>query len=238
MHSLDDDSRPAIHAAGLNHFYGNGSERMHVLKDICLDVQRGEFVALAGPSGCGKSTLLTLVGGLKSVQDGVLDVLGYRLNGCSPVLLNRLRSKIGMVFQSHHLMEFLTAMQNVQVATEAVIDCSYRAREQRCLELLASVGLRDKANQYPSMLSGGQKQRVAFARALACAPELIVADEPTAALDGKTGREVVMTLRSVAKERSISIVMATHDPRVMEMADRVIAIEDGRLVPHSSAGFR
>jgi len=233
MHFLDTKIQSSVHAAGLNHFYGNGSERMHVLKDICLDVQRGEFIALAGPSGCGKSTLLTLIGGLKSVQDGVLDVLGCSLNGCSPVLLNRLRSRIGMVFQAHHLMEFLTAMQNVQVATEAVIDRSYRARVQRSLELLASVGLRDKANHFPSMLSGGQKQRVAFARALACDPELIVADEPTAALDGKTGREVVTTLRSVAKERAISIVMATHDPRVMEMADRVIGIADGRLVSHS-----
>ena len=120
--------------------------------------------------------------------------------------------------------------QNVQVATEAVIDRSYRARELRCLELLASVGLRDRADHYPSMLSGGQKQRVAFARALACNPQLIVADEPTAALDAQTGRDVVSILRSVAKERSISIVMATHDPRVMEMADRVIAIDDGRLV--------
>ncbi len=230
MSSLTAASNLSVRAVGLNHYYGDGSERMHVLKDICLEVRYGEFVTLAGPSGCGKSTLLTLIGGLKSVQQGSLDVLGCSLNGCSSTLLNGLRTKIGMVFQSHHLMEFLTAKQNVQVATEAVIDRSYRARELRCLELLASVGLRDRADHYPSMLSGGQKQRVAFARALACNPQLIVADEPTAALDAQTGRDVVSILRSVAKERSISIVMATHDPRVMEMADRVIAIDDGRLV--------
>ena len=233
MNSVNDLANPSVLAVGLNHFYGDGPERMHVLKDICFEVQPGEFVTLAGPSGCGKSTLLTLIGGLKSVQAGSLDVLGCPLKGCSPSLLNGLRTKIGMIFQSHHLMEFLTANQNVQVATEAVIERSFRARELRCLELLASVGLKDRANHYPSMLSGGQKQRVAFARALACNPQLIVADEPTAALDAKTGRDVVAILRSIAKERSISIVMATHDPRVMDMADRVIGIDDGRLLAPS-----
>ena len=219
-----------IFAEGLNHYYGDGSDSIHVLKDISLEVKRGEFVALAGTSGCGKSTLLTLAGGLKSVQVGRLDILGHALQGCSLHTLNIVRNSLGMVFQSHHLMEFLTATQNIQVAMEAAVTHSYSMRKRISLELLDSVGLRGKENNYPSMLSGGQKQRVAFARALAGSPELILADEPTAALDVKTGRKVIETLRTIAKAKTITIFMATHDPKVMDMADRVIRIDDGRII--------
>ena len=227
--SLGPKSEFAIFADRLNHFYGDGSGGIHVLKDICLKVERSEFVALAGPSGCGKSTLLTLTGGLRTVQKGKLDVLGYSLKDCTTNTLTRLRLKLGMVFQSHHLMEFLTATQNIQVAMEALIDQPFLIRQRLCKDLLSSVGLAGMENSFPSMLSGGQKQRVAFARALASNPDLIIADEPTAALDGTTGRQVIQTLRSIAKDRSITIFMATHDPRVMEMADRVVEIEDGRI---------
>lgn len=127
-------------------------------------------------------------------------------------------------------MEFLTAKQNVQVATEAVVKATFREREEMSLGLLASVGLAEKANSYPSMLSGGQKQRVSFARALACQPGLVLADEPTASLDRQSGHDVVSILRGIAKERSIAVVMATHDSRVIDFADRVIEIDDGVIV--------
>jgi putative ABC transport system ATP-binding protein len=230
IEKLDQTKELALKAKDLNHYYGDASSSIHVLKDICLELKKGEFVALAGPSGCGKSTLLTLAGGLRSVQIGTLEILGYSLNGCSLRTLDILRLKMGMVFQSHHLMEFLTAKQNVQVAMEALIDTSFTTRKLLSLELLKAVGLQGKENSYPSMLSGGQKQRVAFARALAGSPELILADEPTASLDSRTGRQVLDTLRSIAKDNLITVFMATHDPKVMKMADRVVYIDDGRIV--------
>lgn len=220
----------AIEAHDLCHLYQSGGMATSVLKNVCFSIASGEFVSLVGPSGCGKTTLLTLIGGLKPTQTGSLRVLGRELRGCSNREMLRLRSEIGIVFQAHHLMPFLTALQNVQVAMEVKLDLTYRERVRRATELLADLGLESKAHFYPSMLSGGQKQRVAFARAMACDPRLILADEPTASLDRATGRDVVLTMQSRAREHGIAVLMATHDSRVIDMADRVIKIDDGQII--------
>ncbi|QPN62074.1 ABC transporter ATP-binding protein [Synechococcus sp. CBW1004] len=220
----------AIIANDLSHVYQAGDLATSVLKNVCFSVAAGEFVSLVGPSGCGKTTLLTLIGGLKPTQSGSLRVLGRELRGCSNQELLRLRSEIGIVFQAHHLMPFLTALQNVQVAMEVTLRHTHKERSRRATELLADLGLESKIHSYPSMLSGGQKQRVAFARAMACEPKLILADEPTASLDRATGRDVVLTMQSRAREHGIAVLMATHDPRVIDMADRVIKIDDGQIV--------
>jgi putative ABC transport system ATP-binding protein len=189
----------AIIANDLSHVYQAGDLATSVLKNVCFSVAAGEFVSLVGPSGCGKTTLLTLIGGLKPTQSGSLRVLGRELRGCSNQELLRLRSEIGIVFQAHHLMPFLTALQNVQVAMEVTLRHTHKERSRRATELLADLGLESKIHSYPSMLSGGQKQRVAFARAMACEPKLILADEPTASLDRATGRDVVLTMQSRAR---------------------------------------
>lgn len=220
----------AVVADNVSYYYRSGGLETAVLKNVNLTVAPGEFVSLVGPSGCGKTTLLTLIGGLKPMQEGSLQVLGTQLNGCSTKTILKLRSQIGIVFQSHHLMPFLTAAQNVQVAMEVRLDLSVRERRQRCTALLADLGLEQKRHSYPSMLSGGQKQRVAFARALACQPRLILADEPTASLDRNTGRDVVLMMQARARQDGIAILMATHDPRVMDMADRIVRIDDGQIL--------
>lgn len=220
----------SITANDVTHTFTDAGTTHHVLKSVSFAVREGEFVSIVGPSGCGKTTLLTLIGGLRRLQQGSLTVLGQPLHSCSDTALNRLRQQIGIVFQAHHLMEFLTAKQNVQVATESFITSSFRRREELAIRLLDSVGLSSKLNSYPSMLSGGQKQRVAFARALACQPKLVLADEPTASLDRQTGHDVVSILREIAKEKSIAVVMATHDARVIDVADRIVEIDDGVIV--------
>jgi putative ABC transport system ATP-binding protein len=220
----------SVVANGVTHVYKSGAWRSEILKDINFNVKQGEFVSLAGPSGCGKTTLMTLVGGLKPLQTGSLKVLGCELNGCSERTLLTVRSKIGVIFQHHHLMEFLTAAQNVQIAMESSPTLPLRDRVRRSRDFLRLVGLEGKENSYPSKLSGGQKHRVACARAIACDPLLILADEPTASLDRHTGKDLILALKSIAHERGISMLMATHDSRVMDLADRLIQIDDGRIV--------
>lgn len=227
---MKDSEQFAIVAHNLNHIYQSGDIQTSVLKNVTFSVAAGEFVSLVGPSGCGKTTLLTLIGGLKPAQTGSLRVLGRELLGCSSREMLQLRSEIGIVFQAHHLMPFLTALQNVQVAMEVNLNHTHNERARRATELLADLGLESKIHSYPSMLSGGQKQRVAFARAMASEPKLILADEPTASLDRATGRDVVLTMQSRAREHGIAVLMATHDPRVIDMADRVIRIDDGQIV--------
>ena len=223
-------SQAAVAAENVSYSYRSGNLETAVLRNVNLTLAPGEFISIAGPSGCGKTTVLTLIGGLKPMQEGSLYVLGKQLKGCSPKTILELRSRIGIVFQSHHLMPFLTAVQNVQVAMEVRLDLSVRERRRRCSQLLTELGLEEKLHTYPSMLSGGQKQRVAFARALACQPQLILADEPTASLDRSTGRDVVQMMQAWARRDGIAILMATHDPRVMDMADRIVQIDDGRIL--------
>jgi putative ABC transport system ATP-binding protein len=219
----------AIAITDLSHWYGRGSMRRQVLQQVELKVAPGEVVLLTGPSGCGKTTLLTLVGALRQVQQGSVAVLGQQLQGASRASRQRLRRSIGMIFQGHNLLRCLTAEQNVQMGSDLLPGLSYRARRDQAREWLRAVGLGDQLHKLPHDLSGGQKQRVAIARALAAQPRLLLADEPTAALDSQTGREVVELLRRLAREQGCAVLMVTHDPRILDIADRLLRMEDGRL---------
>ena len=215
---------------GLSHWYGRGGNRRQVLESVNLRIEPGEVVLLTGPSGCGKTTLLTLIGALRTVQDGQVTVLGQPLNGAGRGARQRLRRRIGMIFQGHNLLRCLTAEQNVQMGADLLLNRSYLARRDLAREWLRAVGLGDHLGKLPHDLSGGQKQRVAIARALAAQPQLLLADEPTAALDSSTGREVVDLLKRLAREQACSVLMVTHDPRILDVADRLVRMEDGRLL--------
>jgi putative ABC transport system ATP-binding protein len=218
-----------VEVQGLSHWYGRGSMRRQVLQGVDLVIQPGEVVLLTGPSGCGKTTLLTLVGALRQVMEGSVRVLGQELHGCGRAERQRLRQSIGMIFQGHNLLRCLTAEQNVQMGSDLLPGLSYRARRDRAREWLRAVGLEDHLGKLPHDLSGGQKQRVAIARALAAQPRLLLADEPTAALDRQSGRDVVTLLQGLAREQGCAVLMVTHDPRILDVADRLVQMEDGRL---------
>jgi putative ABC transport system ATP-binding protein len=219
---------PVIRIRNLNHYYGAGSLRKQVLFDISTDIYPGEIVILTGPSGSGKTTLLTLCGALRSIETGSIKVLGHELNGASPGDLVGIRKNIGFIFQAHNLIEALTACQNVQMSLG--LDNIGRAESRRrSVEILSAVGLEHRIDYGPDQLSGGQKQRVAIARALVRRPRIILADEPTAALDKKSGREIVEILQDLAKAQNCTILLVTHDNRILDIADRIITLEDGRL---------
>ena len=219
----------AIDISGLSHSFGSRSLTQRVLLSLDLTVARGEIVLLTGPSGSGKTTLLTLIGGLRAVQEGSCVVLGQQLHGASEKEQIALRRRIGFVFQDHNLLGFLTAAQNVAMALEQDATLCERERRSRSETMLDAVGLGDFCHKLPAQLSGGQRQRIAIARALARNPQLIIADEPTAALDGKTGREVVDLLTHMSRNRGASVLLVTHDPRIIEIADRVLAMDDGQI---------
>lgn len=219
----------AVVVDNLSHAFGQGEMRRAVLQNISFSIEPGEVVLLTGPSGCGKTTLLTLIGALRTVQQGGVSVLGESLHGAGRRRRQQVRRRIGMIFQGHNLLRCLTAEQNVQMGADLLPDLSYRARRDEARQWLRAVGLEDHMAKVPHDLSGGQKQRVAIARALAANPRLLLADEPTAALDSRTGREVVELLRRLAREQSCAVLMVTHDPRIVDVADRLLQMEDGRL---------
>jgi putative ABC transport system ATP-binding protein len=202
------------------------------LFDINLTIKAGEIVIMTGPSGSGKTTLLTLIGGLRSVQEGSLKFNGQELLGASNEELVQVRRQIGYIFQAHNLLDFLTAMQNVQMSLELQRNISQWESYIQSETMLQAVKLGDRINYYPSDLSGGQKQRVAIARALVSHPKLVLADEPTAALDSKSGRDVVNLMQQLAKEQDCTILIVTHDNRILDIADRIINMEDGYLIQH------
>ena len=214
----------------LFHAFGQGEMRREVLQNISFTIEPGEVVLLTGPSGCGKTTLLTLIGALRTVQQGQVSVLGQPLLSAGRRRRQQVRRRIGMIFQGHNLLRCLTAEQNVQMGADLLPDLSYVARRHEARQWLRAVGLEDHMGKVPQDLSGGQKQRVAIARALAANPRLLLADEPTAALDRRTGREVVELLRRLAREQSCAVLMVTHDPRIVDVADRLLQMEDGRLL--------
>jgi putative ABC transport system ATP-binding protein len=225
-----EDGEPIVRIRGLDFSYRESGLRNQVLFDINLEIWPGEVVLLTGPSGCGKTTLLTLIGGLRTVETGELTVLGHELHACDPAELVAVRRQIGFVFQLHNLLEFLTARQNVQMALQLHPQWTRAEWETRAGRILEHVGLGPWRDAFPAHLSGGQKQRVSIARALASDPRLVLADEPTSALDGQTGREVVAVLLRLAREQGCPILMVTHDNRIADMADRIITMEDGRIV--------
>lgn len=225
---------PVICVRNLNHYYGSGSLRKQILFDVSVEVLAGEIILLTGPSGSGKTTLLTLSGALRSLEEGSLKVLNQELNGAGPEVLERVRRNMGFIFQAHNLIDSLTACQNVQMALELETQMSQAGARQECVRALEAVGLRDHVDHYPSQLSGGQKQRVAIARALVRRPKIILADEPTAALDRASGRDVAEILQKLAKQQGCAILLVTHDNRILDIADRILTLEDGRLLSFTS----
>ncbi|NHC34445.1 DevA family ABC transporter ATP-binding protein [Scytonema millei] len=220
---------PVISIQNLNHYFGQGELKKQVLFNINLEIVSGEIIIMTGPSGSGKTTLLSLMGGLRSAQEGSLKILGQEIRGANKQLLTRLRCQIGYIFQAHNLMSFLTAKQNVRMSLE--LHDRYLAEDlnAKATAMLESVGLGHRVDYYPENLSGGQKQRVAIARALVSHPKIVLADEPTAALDKKSGRDVVEIMQRLAKEQGCTILLVTHDNRILDIADRIVYMEDGCL---------
>ncbi|MEU1599506.1 ABC transporter ATP-binding protein [Streptomyces sp. NPDC005708] len=211
--------------------YGRGDTAVHALREVSFAVPRGELVALKGRSGSGKTTLLNVVGGLDRPDSGSVRVAGTELVGLGEKeLLDLRRDHIGFVFQSFGLLPVLTAAENVGVPLR-LRRTERREREDRVALLLSLVGLEDHADQRPGELSGGQQQRVAIARALANRPSLLLADEPTGQLDAETGRSVMELLRAVVHSQAVTALVATHDPQLLAIADRVLELRDGRIVP-------
>jgi putative ABC transport system ATP-binding protein len=223
--------RPAIRIRGLCHWYGEGALRRQVLFDVDLDVAPGEVVFLMGPSGCGKTTVLTLVGALRSVQEGSVEVLGRPLAGATEEERVASRRRTGFIFQANNLHRSLTALENVRIGLEAQGVPVPPDAANRCRAALAAVGLSEREAKRQDKLSGGQRQRVAIARALVADPAMVLADEPTAALDSRTGYETIAMIRRLAKERGMSVLMVTHDNRILDLADRIVTMEDGRIGP-------
>lgn len=225
---------PVVQVSGLNFSFGNGELCRQILYDIELDIYPGEIVILEGPSGSGKTTLLTLLSGLRTFHEGSIRLFGTELCGADQQDLVLLRRRIGYIFQHHNLLEFLTARRNVEIMFELQPSVPQREAQARTEEILSAMGLQNHFDSLPNKMSGGQKQRVAIARALVTGPSLILADEPTAALDKVTGRQVVELLQTISRSKSIPILMVTHDNRILDIADRIVRIEDGRLIENPS----
>jgi putative ABC transport system ATP-binding protein len=221
--------RPIIQTRGLTKVFGSNGTAVHALRGIDLEVQRGEFVALMGPSGSGKSTLMAIIGCLDSPTSGTYDLDGVPVQGLSGAALARVRNeKLGFVFQTYNLLPRATIARNVELPL-LYAGIGRKERRQRALELLEQVGIVEKANALPAQLSGGQRQRVAIARALANRPALLLADEPTGALDSRTGEEVLGLFKELHL-RGNSVVLVTHDAHIASFAERRVELRDGLVV--------
>jgi putative ABC transport system ATP-binding protein len=220
----------AIVVRGLNHWFGEGEAAKQALFDIDLEIEAGKLITMVGPSGSGKTTLLTLIGCLRRVQEGSIQLLGAELAGASEADLTLHRRQLGFIFQAHNLHDSLTAIQNVRMGLEVHGPAAMQQWQEASAQILTTLGLAERLHYIPSRLSGGQKQRVAVARALVGNPEIILADEPTAALDKDTGMQVVRLLKRLGEERGTTTLMVTHDNRILEMSDRIVSLEDGRIV--------
>lgn len=224
------DRVPAIRLDGVNHWFGSGEARIQAIFDASFSVERGSFTVLRGPSGSGKTVLLSLMGCLRKVQDGSVRLLGQELRGASASAQEALRRRFGFIFQAHNLHESMTARQNTLMGLQVHGPGGDVAKQRAAtIHILDSLGLGRRIDYLPEKLSGGQKQRVAIARALVSNPEIVFADEPTAALDKDAGLHGVQMLRALGSIRGTTTVMVTHDTRIIELADRIVTIEDGRL---------
>jgi putative ABC transport system ATP-binding protein len=217
----------AVQIRHLNFYFGQGDLRKQALFDITLDFPRGQIAIITGPSGSGKTTFLSLIGALRTIHEGSLKVMGRELVGMSNAELVQVRRGIGFIFQAHNLFESLTASQNVEMAVELL--GGFNSKRAQAIAMLEQLGLGERTDYKPNSLSGGQKQRVAIARALVNHPKLILADEPTAALDKQSGRDVVTLMQKLAREEGCTILMVTHDNRILDVADRIINLVDGHL---------
>ena len=219
----------------VDHCFGSGELRKQILFDVSVELRAGEIVIVTGPSGSGKTTLLTLVGALRSGQQGSIRILGRELRGASSGDLEEVRKHIGYIFQSHNLIDALNARQNVELSVRLCDGYSRREVRERAGAMLEAVGLAERCDQHPAQLSGGQRQRVAIARALASHPRIILADEPTASLDKQSGRDVVDLMQTLAREQGVTVLLVTHDNRILDIADRIVHLEDGRLQSFTDA---
>ena len=221
---------PVLEALGVNKILGSGPSQVHALRDVSLTLHGGELTMLMGPSGSGKTTLLSVLGCMLAPTEGSVRVGGVSTEGATPEKLAALRRQhIGYIFQSYHLFPTLTAVENVQLALDVRGDRGEQAR-RRAEDALTRVGLPHKFRSYPREMSGGEQQRVAIARAIVSDPSCVLADEPTAALDGKNGQAIMSILADIAKDPGRGVLVVTHDARLTAFADRTIHIEDGRLV--------
>lgn len=227
---------PPIVARGLSHWFGAGEARKQALFDVDVSIARGKLTVLLGASGSGKTTLLTLLGGLRRVEAGDVRVLGLQLQGAQEATLTALRRRVGFIFQAHNLHDSLTAIQNARMGLEVHGRDALRDWEAGAAHLLGLLGLADRLDYLPAQLSGGQKQRVAVARALIGNPEIVFADEPTAALDRDSALNVVDMLRRLGAARGTTTLMVTHDSKIMDRADRILTMEDGRIVEDRAQG--
>jgi putative ABC transport system ATP-binding protein len=221
---------PVLEAENVVKELGKGAGMVLALKGVDLALVQGELTLLMGPSGSGKTTLLSILGCILTPTSGTVRIGGVTTNGLKPEELASLRRKyIGFIFQSYNLFPTLTALENVRIALDVIGRKGYPAA-QRAEEVLREVGLGSRLQNYPANLSGGEQQRVAVARAIASSPSIVLADEPTAALDGENGHAVMALLARIAKEQNRSVLAVTHDPRTLGYADRVVRIEDGKIV--------
>jgi putative ABC transport system ATP-binding protein len=220
---------------GLNHSYGKGELKKQILFDISTEIRAGEIVIVTGPSGSGKTTLLTLVGALRSAQEGSVRILGEELLNAKPATLEKVRRQIGFIFQQHNLLAALSALQNVELGVRASGKFPRTEHRERAMEMLNAVGMGERLHHRPDQLSGGQRQRVAIARALVSEPAMVLADEPTASLDKQSGREVVDRMKFLAQEHGTPILLVTHDNRILDIADRIVHLEDGCLSTFTDA---
>jgi putative ABC transport system ATP-binding protein len=228
-------SEPVLALRNVSHFFGEGELRRQVLYDVSAAVEPGEIVLLTGPSGSGKTTLLTLAGALRSLQQGSIRIFDHELKDAPPAQLTKIREGIGFIFQNQNLLESQTAIQNVELSLGIRHDLPKEEVHAQCRDALEMVGLGGHLEQYPHQLSGGQKQRVAIARALVRKPRIVLADEPTASLDRQSGREVVELMQSLVRRQNCAILLVTHDNRILDIADRVLTLEDGRMASLPSA---
>jgi putative ABC transport system ATP-binding protein len=221
--------RPIIETHGLTKVFGSNGMAVHALCGIDLTVSAGEFVALVGPSGSGKSTLMAIIGCLDSPTEGSYAIDGTNVEGLSGAALARIRNeKVGFVFQNYNLLPKASIARNVELPL-LYAGVGRRERRRRALELLERVGIPEKANVLPAVLSGGQRQRVAIARALANTPALLLADEPTGALDSKTGEEVLALFKELHRQGN-SVMLVTHDAHIASLAERRVELRDGLIV--------
>jgi putative ABC transport system ATP-binding protein len=228
-------NEPVLAVSRLSHFYGSGALRRQILFEVSASIEPGEIVLITGPSGSGKTTLLSLAGTLRTVHHGSIRIFGKELNGASQPELIEIRKSTGFIFQNQNLLDSHTALQNVELSLGIWPAMPVEEVQSACHEALDAVGLGSHKNHYPQQLSGGQKQRVAIARALVRKPRIIFADEPTASLDRKSGREVVDLMQLLVHRQNCAILLVTHDHRILDIADRILNLEEGRVSSFESS---